>query len=139
MRYQKTPLRSAINVYTSNSTPTHRNKKDAASCRIALRRIAAKVFSRNVLSERLCGANAATAKVGGCNASSTTVQKKQKHAKETIMETPTKQAPTASSDMVKLIRKLRWAGLEERAELLEKELEQHAITDTVVSMQNETD
>jgi hypothetical protein len=55
------------------------------------------------------------------------------------METPTKQAPTASSDMVKLIRKLRWAGLEERAEFLEKELEQYAITDTVVSMQNETD
>jgi hypothetical protein len=43
--------------------------------------------------------------------------------------------------MVKLIRKLRWAGLEERAELLEKELEQQqqAVTDTVVSMQNETD
>jgi hypothetical protein len=55
------------------------------------------------------------------------------------METPTKQAPTASSDMVKLIRKLRWAGVEERAELLEKELKQHADTDTVVSMQNETD
>ena len=55
------------------------------------------------------------------------------------METPTKQVPTASSDTVKLIRKLRWAGLEERAELLEKELEQHAVTDTVVSMQNETD
>jgi hypothetical protein len=74
MRYQKTPLRSAINVYTPNSTPTHRNKKDAALCCIALRRIAAKVFSRNVLSERLCDANAATAKVGGCNAISTMVQ-----------------------------------------------------------------
>jgi hypothetical protein len=36
MRYQKTPLRSAINVYTPNSTPTHRNKKDAALCCIAL-------------------------------------------------------------------------------------------------------
>ena len=55
------------------------------------------------------------------------------------METPTKQALTASSDMVKLIRKLRWAGLEERAELLERELEQHAVNDTVVLMQNETD
>jgi hypothetical protein len=55
------------------------------------------------------------------------------------METPNKQAATASNDMVKLIRKLRWAGLEERAELLEKELERHAATDTVVSMQNETD
>ena len=55
------------------------------------------------------------------------------------METSTKQVPIASSDIVKLIRKLRWAGLEERAELLERELEQHAVTDTVVSMQNETD
>ena len=55
------------------------------------------------------------------------------------METPTKQVPTASSDTVKLIRKLRWAGLEERVEVLEKELEQQAVTDTVVSMQNETD
>jgi hypothetical protein len=74
---------------------------------------------------------AATPSVRWCN--------KQKHARETIMETPTKQARTASSDIVKLIRKLRWAGLEERAELLENELEQHAVTDTVVSMQDETD
>jgi hypothetical protein len=74
---------------------------------------------------------AATPSVRWCN--------KQKHARETIMETPTKQIPTASSDIVKLIRKLRWAGLEDRAELLEKELEQHSVTDTVVSMQNETD
>jgi hypothetical protein len=74
---------------------------------------------------------AATPSVRWCN--------KQKHARETIMETPTKQVPTASSDIVNLIRKLRWAGLEERAELLEKELEQQAVTDTVVSMQDEKD
>jgi hypothetical protein len=55
------------------------------------------------------------------------------------METPTKQAPTASSDIVKLIRKLRWVGLDEKAEQLETELERHAATDTVVSTQNETD
>ncbi len=55
------------------------------------------------------------------------------------METVTKQAPTSSSEIVKLIRKLRWVGLEEKAEQLEKELEQHAVTDTVVSIQNETD
>jgi hypothetical protein len=57
----------------------------------------------------------------------------------TIMEMPIKQTATASSEMVKLIRKLRWVGLEEKAEQLEKELEQHAVTDTVVSIQNETD
>jgi hypothetical protein len=32
------------------------------------------------------------------------------------METPAKQTPTASSEIVMLIRKLRWAGLEEKAE-----------------------
>jgi hypothetical protein len=51
------------------------------------------------------------------------------------MEMPVKQTATASSEMVKLI----WVGLEEKAEQLEKELEQHAVTDTVVSIQNETD
>ena len=55
------------------------------------------------------------------------------------METPAKQIPTASSETVKLIRKLRWVGLEERAEQLEKELEEHAVADTVVSIQCETD
>ena len=52
------------------------------------------------------------------------------------MEMPAKQAPTASSETVRLIRKLRWVGLEERAEQLEKELQQD---DTVVSVQNDTD
>jgi hypothetical protein len=37
------------------------------------------------------------------------------------METPAKQTPTASSEIAMLIRKLRWAGLEEKAEQLEKE------------------
>jgi hypothetical protein len=55
------------------------------------------------------------------------------------METAAKQTTTASGDIVKLIRKLRWIGLEEKAEQLEKELLQHAVTDTVVSVQNETD
>ena len=55
------------------------------------------------------------------------------------METPAKQIPTASSETVKLIRKLRWVGLEERAEQLEKELEEHAVADAVVSIQYETD
>ena len=48
------------------------------------------------------------------------------------METPAKQAPIASSEM-------RWVGLEEKAERLEKELEQRAVIERVVPTQNETD
>jgi DNA-binding MurR/RpiR family transcriptional regulator len=55
------------------------------------------------------------------------------------METVARQAPTSPSEIVKLIRKLRWVGLEEKAEQLEKELQQHAVTDRAVSIQNETD
>jgi hypothetical protein len=50
------------------------------------------------------------------------------------METPAKQAPTSCSDLVMRIRKLRWVGLEEKAEQLEKELEQCAVTDRVVPL-----
>ena len=64
---------------------------------------------------------------------------KPRTRERTIMETPAKQTPTASSETVMLIRKLRWAGLEEKAEQLEKELEQSAVTDRVVPIQNETD
>jgi hypothetical protein len=56
-----------------------------------------------------------------------------------VMEMPVKQSPIVSSEIVKLIRKLRWVGLEEKAEQLEKELEEHAVTDTVISVQSETD
>jgi hypothetical protein len=62
------------------------------------------------------------------------VQQEQEHAGERLCY-----RPTSSSEIVKLIRKLRWVGLEERAEQLEKELQQHAVTDRVVSIQNETD
>ena len=55
------------------------------------------------------------------------------------METPAKQAPIASSEIVMLTRKLRWVGLEEKAERLEKELEQRAVIERVVPIQNETD
>jgi hypothetical protein len=55
------------------------------------------------------------------------------------MEMPAKQTPAASSEIIKLIRKLRWVGLEEKAEQLEKELERHAASGTVVSIQSETD
>ena len=55
------------------------------------------------------------------------------------MEMPAKQTPAASSEIVKLIRKLRWVGLEEKTEQLENELDHQAATDTVVSTQSETD
>ena len=55
------------------------------------------------------------------------------------METLAKQASIASSEIVMLIRKLRWAGLEEKAEQLEKELEQRAVGDRVVPIQKDTD
>ena len=64
---------------------------------------------------------------------------KSKNKRENDHGNAAKQAPTASSEIVKLIRKLRWVGLEERAEQLEKELEEHAVADTVVSIQYETD
>ena len=55
------------------------------------------------------------------------------------METPAKLTPAASSERVKLIRKLRWVGLEEKAEQLEKKLKQQAAADAVVPIQSETD
>jgi hypothetical protein len=76
---------------------------------------------------------------GGCDASKKTVQQKAGTREGTIMEMPAKQAPTTSSEIGKLIRKLRWVGLEEKAQQLENELERHAVTDTIVSIQSETD
>ena len=55
------------------------------------------------------------------------------------MENLAKQKIRASSEIVKLICKLRWAGLEEKAEQLEKGLERHTVTDAGVWIQNETD
>jgi hypothetical protein len=55
------------------------------------------------------------------------------------MEMPAKQTLTAPSEIIKLIHKLRWVGLEEKAEQLEKELEQQPATDTVLAIQSETD
>jgi hypothetical protein len=66
-------------------------------------------------------------------------QIKARTSERTIMETPAKREPTASDEIVKLIRKLRWVGLEDKAQQLEDELERHAVTDTVVSIQSETD
>jgi hypothetical protein len=67
------------------------------------------------------------------------LETKARTSETAIMETPAKQTSTASSEIIMLIRKLRWAGLEEKAEQLEKVLEQSAITDRVVPIQNETD
>ena len=67
-------------------------------------------------------------RLGGCDAANE-VQQREKHERDTL----------ASSEIVKLIRKLRWAGLEEKAKQLENELEKHTVADTVVSIQNETD
>jgi hypothetical protein len=55
------------------------------------------------------------------------------------MEMLAKQTPAASSEMVKLIRKLRWVGLEAKAEKLEEKLEQQPAADTVLAIQSETD
>jgi hypothetical protein len=55
------------------------------------------------------------------------------------MESVVNQVPRSSSEIIKLIRKLRWVGMDDKAEQLEKELEQHAVADTVVSIQSDTD
>ena len=55
------------------------------------------------------------------------------------LEAAAKLAPTCCSDLVMRIRKLRWVGLEEKAEQLEKGLEQCAFTDRVVPIQNDTE
>ena len=112
-------------------------QKQVVVCCVALQPTSGEVFSRNLrLSDYL--SNAATSKVGGCDASKRSAIEVRTRAR-TVMENPAKQRAPASSEIVKLIRKLRWAGLEEKAEQLEKELEQSAITDRVVPIQNETD
>src|SRR5262249_25545554 len=83
----------------------------------------------------LATCNAATSKVWGCDASKRSAIEGRTRAR-TVMEMPAKQRTPESSEIVKLIRKSRWAGLEEKAEHLEKELEQRTVTDTVVSIQN---
>jgi hypothetical protein len=64
------------------------------------------------------------------------------------METPRKQQPSdtsarqrASNELVKLIRKLRWLGMEEEAQGLQKELERRRATaaDSVLATAAEMD
>ena len=56
---------------------------------------------------------------------------KQEHARERSWKRPPNKHPRLAADLVMRIRKLRWVGLEEKAEQLEKELEQCAVTDRV--------
>jgi hypothetical protein len=50
-------------------------------------------------------------------------------------------APSGSNELIKLIRKLRWVGMEDEAERLQAELTQRqtAAADSVVATQGETD
>jgi hypothetical protein len=120
------------------SLSTHRNKKTHRLLHRTPTSSTVDVFNRNLLLEPLCDANEATAKKEAAPRADDGATK-TRIRERTIMETPAKQTPTASNEIVMLIRKLRWAGLEEKAEELEKELEQSAVTDRVVPMQNETD
>ena len=72
----------------------------------------------------------------------------QSRTSRTAMETPRKQQPSdtsagqrASNELVKLIRKLRWLGMEEEAQGLQKELERRRATaaDSVLATVAETD
>ena len=65
------------------------------------------------------------------------MQKKQEYRGRSWK--PAKQTASASSEIVKPIRKLRWVGLEEKAEQLENQLQRQVATDTVVSIKSETD
>jgi hypothetical protein len=51
----------------------------------------------------------------------------------------TQQDKQASVQLVRRIRKLRWIGLTEEAERLQKELEQTVACDCVLAMPRETD
>jgi hypothetical protein len=50
-------------------------------------------------------------------------------------------APNGSNELIKLIRKLRWVGMDDEAERLQAELTQRqtAAADSVVATQGETD
>jgi hypothetical protein len=46
---------------------------------------------------------------------------------------------SAGNEMIKLIRKLRWTGMEEEAKGLQKRLQHSSATDTVLASPAETD
>jgi hypothetical protein len=75
-------------------------------------------------------------------------RKNQKYLGERPVALPREQQPPdtstahqASNDLVKLIRKLRWIGMDDQAEGLQKELEQRRATtaDCVLATSGETD
>lgn len=112
-----------------------RNKENAVVCCVAPQAHWQPAASVEFTPERLCDVEhskkAATPATRWCS--------KRKNARGSSHGNAAKQAPIVSSEIVKLIRKLRWVGLEDKAQQLENELERHVVTDTVVSIQNETD
>ena len=138
MLFQKTPLRSDVNVYALNAyCSTQRNKnRSQRMLRRATTASQQRAFCGNLRRRDYVNPKRPQQRLEAAQYDDAI---KARTSERTIMETPAKQIPTASSETVKLIRKLRWVGLEEKAEQLEKELEQHAIADTVVSIQYETD
>lgn len=66
----------------------------------------------------------------------TTTQQSRLHQNTTDAATTQR----GSNELVKLIRKLRWIGMEKEAEPLEAELtRRHAAADSVLAMPRETD
>jgi hypothetical protein len=118
-----------VNVTRHNSfvDATQQTKTTPICCD----RIAAKVFSRKFTSEGLSDANSATALVGGCDKSKNTRENDHGNGCQTNdhrIRRHSQAHPQIALD-----------GIEEKAEQLEKELLQHAVMDTVVSVQNETE
>jgi hypothetical protein len=96
----------------------------------------ADVFNGNLRLERLCDANATAegdcaASRRWCNQSKNTRENDHANARQTNTHRSQRDGHAHPQ--------LRWVGLEEKAEQLEKELEQSALTDWVVPIQNETD
>jgi hypothetical protein len=140
MRRQKTLLSFDVNVYTAQSTLTVRRsatKEAVVYCGALRSRRWQTSFSCNLRLSDYVLRNAATPKLEAAAPANNGVTE-ARTCERTIMETPAKQVPTSSTEIVMIIRKLRWAGLDEKAEQLETELERHAAT-AVVSTQNETD
>jgi hypothetical protein len=141
MRHQKTPSRFEIKVYTPHSTLIHR-RSATKRCRRMLRRTAtapaAKVFSRNLrLSDYVMrtrhskGLQAAMLAARWCNKRKNTRENDYGNALQTNSHRIQRDGQAHPQIA------LGWIGRESGA--VEKELEQHAVTDTVVSIQNETD
>jgi hypothetical protein len=135
MHHQKTPLRFEIKLLpvALDSHPSIQRNKTR---RCMLRR--AKRHQTSSVEIYAYDLNAPTANVEAATPATRSCNKARTRAR-TIMEMLGKQTPAASSEMVKLIRKLHWVGSEEKAEQLEKKLEQQPANDTVLAIQSETD